>query len=322
MNFDAYVVGVLFDRSGAAVFALGDGTVRFESGAVVEAHPDAGLLSAALHPSGEGVVTGGDDGRLVWSRAGEAPVQLDARPGCWIEAVATSAESGLIAFAAGREAGVLDVQDPSFRRVFAHERTVADVAFDPKGRKLACATYGAATLWFARIADQTPQTLKWAGAHIGVSFSPDAKYLITKMQENALHGWRLADAKDMRMSGYAAKPRSIVFLAKGALMASSGASGAVIWPFTGATGPMGKEAAEVVWREGSLVTRVAAALASGNLAGGSDDGRVWWSELASSRVAVLREAGAPVTALAVSPDGRRIAWGDEDGGAGVVDAPF
>lgn len=321
-SFDAYVTAALFQSSGQAAFALGDGTVAFEDGARIEAHPDAGVQCAALHPSGHGLITGGDDGRLVWSRADVPPVELAQVPGRWIDAVAASPESGLIAFAAGREAVVLDANDAKFRRAFVHERSVADLTFDPKGRKLACATYGGATLWFARIETQAPTFLKWAGAHIGVAWSPDAKLLITTMQENALHGWRLSDAKDMRMTGYAAKPRSLAFVAKGALMASSGATGAVLWPISGANGPMGKEAAEVGWREATLVTRVAGALAGGTLAAGCDDGRVWLAELNSTRTAVLREAGPTVTALAMSHDGRRIAWGDEDGGAGVADAGF
>ena len=321
-SFDAYVTSVLFDRSGQAAFALGDGTVRFEDGAVSEAHPDAAIQCAALHPSGEGLITGGDDGRLVWSRVGEAPAELASLPGRWIDAVTASAESGLIAFASGREARVLDVKDPRFQRVFSHERSVAGVAFDPKGRKLACATYGGASLWFARIEAQAPQVLKWAGSHIGVAFSPDGKFLVSVMQENALHGWRLADGRDMRMTGYAAKPKSLAFLLKGRLMATSGASGAVVWPFDGANGPMGKEAAEIGFREGALVTRTAAASNGAALAAGCDDGRVWLAELGSSRLEVVAEADAAITALAVSPDGRRIAWGDEAGGAEVTDAPF
>src|SRR5690606_19447805 len=65
-NFDAYVTAALFDRSGRAAFALGDGTVRLEDGAVSEAHQGA-VLRAAPHPGGDGLLTGGDDGRLVWS---------------------------------------------------------------------------------------------------------------------------------------------------------------------------------------------------------------------------------------------------------------
>ena len=31
------------------------------------------------------------------------------------------------------------------------------------------------------------------------------------------------------------------------------------------------------------------------------------------------EKGAPITGLALSPDGKRVAWGDEDGNAGVAE---
>jgi WD40 repeat protein len=322
-SFDAFVVSALFERSGRAAFALGDGTVRFETGETAEAHPDAGVQTAALHPSGEGVVTGGDDGRLVWSRAGEPPLELATVGGRWIDAVASSADSGLIAFAAGKEAVVLHAGDPGFRRVFAHARSVADVAFDAKGRRLACATYGGAAVWFARIEAQKPVFLKWAGSHVAAAWSPDGKFLISAMQENALHGWRLADAKDMRMGGYPAKPKSVCFLADGRLMATSGAQGAVVWAFRGNNGPMGEQASEVgPLADGVTVTRVAGTPGRTVLAAGRADGRVWVAELAGSKLEFVRdEAGAAVSALAVSPKGDRIAWGDEDGAAGVANAP-
>ena len=37
-QFDAYVTAALFGKAGKAAFALGDGTIRFETGEVVEAH--------------------------------------------------------------------------------------------------------------------------------------------------------------------------------------------------------------------------------------------------------------------------------------------
>src|SRR5579875_3587322 len=109
--FDAYVAAALFPREGAA-FALGDGTVAFEGGARVCAH-DGAVLCAALHPSGSGVVTGGDDGRLVWSRPDRAEEIADLK-GRWIDAVATSAASGLVAFSSGRDVQVRDVADAGF----------------------------------------------------------------------------------------------------------------------------------------------------------------------------------------------------------------
>lgn len=316
--FDAYVTAALFDKAGRAVFALGDGTVRFEDGATVQAH-DGAALCAAVHPSGAGVVTGGDDGRLVWSRP-EGAEELARIPGRWIESVAASAESKLIAFAAGRELHVRDVADPAFARTFQHEKSVSAIAFDPKGRRIACATYGGAWLWYARIADQKPTVLKWAGSHVACAFSPDGRFLISSMQDNQLHGWRVADEKNMRMGGYPAKVKSLSFLAKGALMATSGANGVVVWPFAGSTGPMGKQAAEVGYEESALSTIVAGQPSGQWVAWGLDDGRVKACDLAGQKVVNLKaEKGSPITALAITPDAKRVAWGDEDGNAGVAE---
>ena len=236
-SFDAYVTAALFDRTGRAAFALGDGTVRFEGGEMHEAHGGA-ALSACLPPSGEGILTGGDDGRVVLS-APAGVQELAKVPGRWVDAVAASAESKLVAFSAGRELHVRDAADPAFSRVFTHEKSVADVAFDPKGRRIAVATYGGVWLWYARIADQKPVVLKWAGSHVAACWSPDGKFLVSAMQENQLHGWRVADEKNMRMGGYPSKVKSLAVLSMGALLATSGANGAVCWPFAGATGPMG-----------------------------------------------------------------------------------
>jgi len=317
-SFDAYVTAALFDRAGRAAFALGDGTVRFEGGETVEAH-DGAVLSACLPPSGEGILTGGDDGRLVLSTPAGAQ-EIAKLPGKWIESLAASPDSKLIAFGVGRELHVRDPADPAFARVFAHEKSISDVAFDPKGRRLAVATYGGVWLWYARIADQKPTILKWAGSHITACWSPDGKFLVSAMQENQLHGWRVADEKNMRMGGYPSKVRSLAFMSKGALMATSGANGAVCWPFAGATGPMGKQAAEIGYDDSALTTRIATQLDKTWLAAGLDDGRVWAADVTGEKLVPLKaEKGAAITALALSPDAKRVAWGDEDGNAGVAE---
>ena len=313
--FEAFVTDIVADGPKVA-FALGDGTVAWEDGARVEAH-DGSILCAAAHPSGDGVITGGDDGRLVWCVGGEART-LASAPRRWIDALAVSKVSGLIAYSTGREARVLDAKAADFERVFPHEASVAALAFDPKGRRLAAATYGGVALWYARIAEQKPVMLRWAGSHISLAFSPDGRFLVSSMQESALHGWRLADAKDMRMGGYPAKVRSLAFLGDGWL-ATSGANGAVLWPFAGANGPMGKQAMEIGWDETALVTRVAGDTRGEHLVAGLDDGRIWTFHLASERRVTLRaERGPPICALAVVGTGR-VAWGDEAGAAGIID---
>jgi WD40 repeat protein len=315
-NFDAQVTAALFDGTGA-IFALGDGSVRFEGGEFSAAH-DGAILCAVAHPSGDGVITGGDDGRLIWHRRDEAGVLATAK-GQWIDAVDASAGSGLIAFSAGKTLSVIDAKDAGFHRDFQHERTVSGVAFEPKGRRIATSTYGGAALWFARIAQQKPTFLKWAGSHTAVTFSPDGAFVVTAMQDNQLHGWRIKDQKHMRMGGYPSKVRAMSFLSNGQLLATAGAQGAVLWPFIGANGPMGREATEIGFDEGSLVVLVASQPKHGLLAAGLNDGRVWLADPAGQGLNFLKaERGAPITALAMSADAARIAWADEDGQAGVA----
>ncbi|WP_158916444.1 WD40 repeat domain-containing protein [Caulobacter sp. S45] len=317
-QYDAQAVSAHFDGAGQAYFVLGDGTVRGPGLERRQAHKGAALCSVP-HPSGRGVLTGGDDGRVCWTDA-ESCTEVYAGGSRWVDAIDASPASGLIAFAVGRDLHVCDAGDPAFARSFRHERSVAAVAFEPKGRRLAAATYGGAMLWYARIADQKPQTLKWAGSHIGIAWSPNGKFLVSAMQENTLHGWRLSDGKDMKMGGYPSKVKSLVFFADGLMLATSGAAGAVVWPFAGANGPMGKEASEVGYQEGAEVVLVAAAPGERVIAAGLADGRVWTTDLRSGRtVAVEAGAGARVSALAMSGDSRRIAFGDEGGRAGVIE---
>jgi WD40 repeat protein len=324
-DLGAYVTAVLFDQSGWPAFALGDGTVQLATAgglAVVEAHQGA-VLCAVSHPSGVGIVTGGDDGAVVWSRLeGDslAASRIAERKGRWIEAVAASPATGLIAFAAGREVCVLDIADPAFARSFMHDKTVAGLAFDAKGRRLAAASYGGVQLWWSKIAEQKPVPLKWPGGHGAIAWSPDGRFLVSSLQENQLHGWRIADSKDMRMGGYPAKVKSLAFADNGAVLATSGADGAVIWPFSGPNGPMGKEAAEIgPSAAGAKTTCVATAPVLPLVAAGFDDGTVWVAHLKTGRLdKVKTQAGPPISALALSADGSQLAFGDEAGSAGLM----
>ena len=66
------------------------------------------------------------------------------------------------------------------------------------------------------------------------------------------------------------------------------------------------------------MTRVAGDARGETLVVGLDDGRVWSCRLPSEPPVFLRaEKGPPISALAMVA-GRRVAWGDEEGGAGIL----
>jgi WD40 repeat protein len=313
-SFDAFVVAALFDALDEPVVALGDGRVVFpDADKDFDAHPNAGILTAVIHPTGLGVITGGDDGRIVWTSKEAGCIELAAHKGAWIDAIAVAPEGQVIAYAVAKTVYVLDMLKKE-SWAFKHEQSVADLCFDPKGRKLFCATYNGVVVWFARIKEQKPTKLFWAGSHTKIAMAPSGEFVITAMQENALHGWRLKDSKDMRMGGYPAKIKSLDFFAKGKLLATSGANGAVVWPFLRSNGPMGEEASEINPQESSMISVVAGAAEETILAAGLEDGRVWLAELQSTHVEWIRqEKGSPITALAMSGEANRILFGDEDG---------
>jgi WD40 repeat protein len=196
-------------------------------------------------------------------------------------------------------------------------RAAGGIAFAPKGTRLAIARYDGVTLWWPAT-EAAPTSLDWKGAHLGVGFSPDGKYVVTAMQDNALHGWRLADGKDMRMSGYPAKPRSLSWSAKGRFLATSGANAAVLWPFHAKDGPMGKPPLQLGARE-VLATRVACHPKDEMVAIGYQDGMILAVRFADAEEAVMRRpGGGPVSALTWDEAGRRLAFGTEEGAGGVV----
>src|SRR5690606_11583252 len=103
--------------------------------------------------------------------------------------------------AVGKTVELLD-RDGAVAQTLEHESTVAGLTFDPSGQRLAVAHYGGVSLWIAWRGGWRRTPLNWAGSHIAVTWSPSGKFIVSSMQENALHGWRLADKKDLRMSGY------------------------------------------------------------------------------------------------------------------------
>jgi len=196
--------------------------------------------------------------------------------------------------------------------------TVGALAFLPKGFRLAIAHYGGATLWFPS-AQAEPERLEWKGSHLAATVSPDGRFLVTGMQEPALHGWRLVDHKDMRMQGYTARVRSLDWSADGKWLATSGSTQVILWPFQSKDGPMGKTPQLLAPTE-HHVEMVACHPKQAVVAAGYADGLILLVRIDDGAEVLARKpADAPVTALAWSPDGRLLAFGTEDGSAGVID---
>ena len=150
-----------------------------------------------------------------------------------------SGPDGAVAWSAGKTAHVL-----TGKANYALLRRRRRLPGSPSRRRASVwrlRTTTAQRYGFPNAAAAQPERLEWKGSHLGVTISPDGKFLITSMQEPMLHGWRLADAKHMRMSGYSARVRSLSWTADGEFLATSGSEQLILWPFDGKDGPMGRQ---------------------------------------------------------------------------------
>ena len=279
----------------------------------VEVH-GGGILCAVS--DGERIVTGGDDGKVVALDAkGEVAVLATDPKRRWIDNVAVH-NDGTIAWSAGKAAYVKSPRGEE--KSLEVPSTVGGLAFAPKGLRLAIAHYNGATLWFPNMA-ATAEFLPWAGSHLAVMFSPDNKFLVTAMHEPALHGWRLADNRHMRMTGYPGRVKSMSWSADGKFLATSGADAVIMWPFASKDGPMGKEPAMLAPMQ-ARVAAVACHPKQGVLAAGYSDGTILMVRLEDgAEILVRRNATPAVSALAWNAKGTLLAFADEEGNAGLLE---
>jgi WD40 repeat protein len=293
---------------------------RLDSGhKVTEGHE--GLLSTAYDATSKTVLTGGEDGKILRVNGDGSVTVMAEMPRKWITSVAAG-PSGAVAFAYGRTATVVTSDGKS--KDFTEQRSIEDVAFATKGLRIGVARYNGVTLHWAGT-NGAPVDLEWKGAHTQVTFSPDGRFLVTAMQENSLHGWKLdskpgEETRHMRMSGYPAKVKSLSWSVKGKWLASSGAPAAIVWPFSSKDGPMGKAPIELGTRANILATSVSFHPVDEVLAIGFIDGMILGVRLADQKEALLRRPGkGAITSMSWSPSGKLIAFASDAGDCGVVD---
>ncbi len=311
----APVVGVHF-LGQTPVFVLGEAALLFAPAGgerKVQIHGGGILCSAS---DGARIVSGGDDGTLVETDAqGEIAKLATDDKRRWVDQVAL-APDGSVAWSAGKTAHVLTKKGEA--RTFEAPSTVAGLAFLPKGFRLAIAHYNGATLWFPNAPGTAPQVFEWKGSHLGVTVSPDGRFLVTGMQEPALHGWRIADGKHMRMSGYSARVRSLSWTSDGDNLATSGSEQLILWPFDGKDGPMGRQP-KILARSKSRVSVVACHPRQPVAAVGYADGAVVLARLDDGALIAVRQSdGQNVSALGWEAAGQILAFGTEPGAAGVL----
>ncbi|GEM17189.1 WD40 repeat domain-containing protein [Gluconobacter oxydans] len=328
-RFESPVVQVVSSRDGHGFAALtADGELVLtprdrlrdpESWTVVAAHDGGLCLAQDCAP--DAFLSGGEDGKLVRTFAdGRSETLHEGRR--WIDCVASTPDH--LAFSTGKQIEVRTTEGRETLKILEHPSTVTGIVFDAKGKRIAASHYNGASMWFVQAKVDTVRPFEWKGSHIAIAIHPGGEALVTSMQENDLHGWRLSDGHNMRMSGYPKQVKSLAFTRNGRWLATSGADAIILWPFFGG-GPMGKAPAELARLPGLFVSAVCPNPKEDIIAAGYEDGTVVLAEIGGGDQRVLPLCSGQdtkrgkVTSLGFTPQGGSLVFGTEEGVLAAID---
>lgn len=283
-----------------------------------------GTAAISWSPDGRTLATAGQDGAAkLWDAREGAELARLAGGSSWVSGVAHSPDGRYLATAAGRCLRLWKAVREGCELLWEsedHESTVTDVRWRPgSSKEFAVASYGGLTLY--RPASPEPaRRFAWKGSTLTIGWSPNGKYIATGDQDSTVHFWIHATGRDLQMFGYPTKVRELSWNSTSRYLATGGGPLVTVWDCSGkgpeGTTPISLEAHEdfladlAFQRKGSL------------LASCAGDGLVaLWEPGANKRPVSAAALEAPATRLAWSPDDRRLAAGDEDGGVAVYETP-
>jgi WD40 repeat protein len=313
-NFNLPIASLAVNRNGDCVAAaMADGSLR-----LLPAHdrteqpkemPLHKGVSLSLQPDADAhaFLSGGDDGKVfIIDPKIDAPTLLVEHKNKWIDHVAGSVDGNTRAYSVGKYVYMLDEEGAEKLGPAVLPSSTGGLAFSPNSKRLAASHYNGVSLFWTKAKEANPVKLEWKGSHLGVIWQPEGKIILTSLQENALHGWRMADNNEMRMQGYAAKIHSMSWTPKGKYLATSGAAQVICWPFFGG-GPWGKSPLVLGGNDARLVTQVASHPKDELVAAGYADGMIILAPL-DGRMEIMvhppvQEKGAGVTGLAWNAGG-------------------
>lgn len=308
VQFDAPVNSVCFSLDGSQIaYGLGNGTIHLSGDARKTVQVHKGTIPA-LYAYDEGFISLSDDGTVkLISPDGDVKDFADFK-GAWIDRMAVHA-NGSVAVPVGKNIHLWTKRDAEPRIIGPHPASVTDVCFAPDGLGLVASHRDGITLWAWPHFEPQSIHMPWKGAHLAITISADKRWIVTAMQEGALHMWNVPLKRDYQMRGYWGKPTAMAWTPDRKWLATSGAESVIIWPFDKG-GPEGREAIQLGWSNGTLVSALAAHPDDNVIAAGFEDGAVVLLDVRGKKAYTAAQPGkAPITAIAFSPDGTGLVAG-------------
>ena len=272
--------------------------------------------TAAWHPQRPVLATFGQDRvvHLYEPPFGEPVHTFEIAERGWAERLAWNADGSLLAVAVGRSVLVLEAATGEARATFPnHKSTVSDLAWNPaRIDELAIVCDGGVRLW--RVGHhESVGAFDWGGASLKISWSPDARWIVTGDQTPSVHVYEVATDTPLHIQGFGGKAKAFAWQGTGDWLAIASGPLVTVWPCTGKQGPNGARpipleahhaevtAIEFLNDEGLLLTA------------GRDGVALLWQTHQSNQPALLLHQAKGFTTTSLAPGTNHLATGDEAG---------
>ncbi len=324
---DEQALSVTWSRCGQYLAALpSEGRIAvLEPQSSITAHLPphrGGNGSSVWHPYRPILATYGQDGfiHLYQPPFTTAFRSFETRVRGWAERLAWNPDGTLLAVGAGRSVVVLDASNGEVRAQFPnHKSTISDLVWNPAATdELAVVCDGGLRLW--RIGTQEEfGFFDWGGASLSVSWSPDARWVVTGDHTPGVHLYEVATEIPLHIQGFESKVKAMAWQGRGEWLAVAGGRLITVWPCAGKRGPDGATPVQLDAHEGE-VTALDFVGDGGILFSAGRDGLVLlWKTHESDQPALLLENPHGLTSIALSPIMNSFATGDEAGNIAIWD---
>lgn len=321
---DDYVIDLAWspDNTHLAVASASGPLTVFATvdGSTAQAMPGHEEGTNALAWSEGGLVSGGQDGKVLWwdvvngQNAASAAFER-----AWVEQMAwspvpaptkTAGPIPLLAASAGRQLALFRRDGQVHHRFALAPKTISALVWSPSGKHLAVAYFGGVCLW--DVATFTAyKEYSYANSIHALTWSADGKWLVSGNQDPSVHLWIPDTDFEFHMSGYEAKVKDIAFDHTSRWLATGGGHDACVWDCQG-NGPEGREPAMLPHE--TKVCALSYQRSHGLLATASEDGVVMlWSPERAKPLRATVKMPAPATKLLWSRDDRYLAVGTAKG---------
>lgn len=272
------------------------------------------LLGIVATP--EGFATASESGDIHLTTAQGETRLLASTKYMFLEHLAYFPKKKQILAATGKTVTVVNMDGTKSELPHKLPSTISGLAISPIGPRVAASHYGGSTILALDNPKNPPRVLPWKGSHLGLTYSPDGKWLISAMQEQAIHLWRLSDALDLQMRGYPSKITQFSWDHSGTILGTNGGGGVPLWDFSTFKGPAGTQARVLAdsGAQNTLVTALAMHPKGPFCAIGYSDGLTLLTQTVEDRAILLHQPNEqPCSHIAWNATGMHLATANANG---------